>query len=79
MDIVDNVDVVEKNERSQNGREAFIHVLRQNCVSEILESKNLVNLLFHFGIIDRHNLLVLGPPRQEFPIVLLRFAEFRVV
>lgn len=79
MDIVDNVDVVEKDERSQNGRETFIHVLRQNRVSEVLESKNLMDLLFHFGVIDRHNLLVLGPPRQEFPVLLLRFAEFRVV
>lgn len=79
MDIVDNVDVVEKDERSQNGREAFIHVLRQNRVSEVLESKNLVDLLFHFGIVDGHNLLELGAPRQEFPILLLGLAEFRVI
>lgn len=59
MDIVDNVDVVEKNERSQNGREAFIHVLRQNRVSEILKSKNLMNLLFHLGVVDGYNLLEL--------------------
>lgn len=59
MYIVDDLNVVEEQDRCKGGHETLVHDPRQYCVPQEKRPKDFVNLGFDPWVVDGYNLLVL--------------------
>ena len=67
--MLDNVDLVEKDERVQYGESRVVQDARKDNVLQVLQSVRRVDLPFYLFVLNPHHLFELGLVGKVLPVV----------
>lgn len=77
--MLDNIYLVEEDERIENGKCGIIEDTRKYYILEVLQPVGIMNLLLNLFVLDADNFFELGLVREVLPVVGLVEGEVGIV